>query len=286
MAGTSGILVRSLHAAFGAEVGGADPGADLPDEAFARVLEALRKHHLLLFRGVARANERLVGFARRFGNVVRFYESGTEPGFPEILRVSNIEEGGKPIGIAGSMEIPWHTDYANLPCPAKESFLEAVEVPGSGAPATSCVDMYAAWATLPAALRDAVRGREALHRPKAEYDLADATSASTQAQRNSIQTPHPVAVRHPDTGRVALFVSPIETTELVGVPDEESRGLFARIFEHVLRPENVYRHRWSPGDLLVFDTIGTMHHRDAFAASDRRYMKQLSTQCERRPLPA
>jgi len=282
----SPIVARTLHGSFGAEIRGADPGGELRAGAFERILEALRAHHLLLFRGGARANERLVGFAARFGDVVRFYAEGTEPGFPEILRVSNIEEGGQPIGIAGSMEIPWHTDYANLPCPAKESFLEAVEVPGSGVPVTSFVDMYAAWETLPAALRDSVRGREALHRPKAEYDLGDATSAATQAQRNSIQTAHPIAVRHPDTGRVALFVSPIETTEIVGASDEASREIFGRIFEHVLRPENVYRHRWSPGDLLVFDTIGTMHHREAFASSERRYMKQLSTQCARSPAAA
>ena len=286
MSASPAIDLRRLHEGFGAELLGVDPGGELPDAAFERIREALRAHHLLLFRGAARANERLVGLARRFGDVVSFYAEGTEPGFPEILRVSNVEERGRPIGIAGSMEIPWHSDYANLPRPAKESFLEAVEVPASGRPATSFVDMYAAWETLPEALRARLHGREALHRPKAEYDLADATSAATQAQRNSIQTPHPIAIRHPESGRAALFVSPIETTEIVGASDAESREVFGRVFEHVLRPENVYRHRWAPGDLLVFDTLGTMHHREAFAESERRFMKQLSTQCQAPPRAA
>jgi taurine dioxygenase len=280
------IDVRPLQGPLGAEVFGADPAQELAPEAFASIAAALHRHHLLLFRGVIRANERLVGFARRFGEVFRFYEEGTEPGFPEILRISNLEENGKPIGLTGTMELPWHSDYANQPRPAKESFLEAVEVPGNGAAATSFVDMYAAWETLPAALRGAIDGRLALHRPKADYDLDDSTSASTQAQRNAIQTAHPIAVRHPETDRIALYVSPVETTEIIGASDEESQEIFERIFEHVIRPENVYRHDWMPGDLIVFDAIGTMHHREAFSFGQRRFMKQLSTRCEQPPRPA
>lgn len=272
--------LRPFDGPLGAEVFGVEPTADLTPDAFASIEASLRRHKVLLFRGAIRTNERLTGFARRFGELFRFFEEGTEPGFPEILRVSNLEENGKPIGLTGTMELPWHTDYANQARPAKESFLEAVEVPGGGAAATSFIDMYAAWETLPASLRAAIDGKLALHRPKAEYDLADSTSATTQAQRNAIQTAHPIAVRHPETKRVALYVSPVETTEIVGASDAWSREIFEQIFDHVIRPENIYRHEWSPGDLMVFDAIGTMHHREAFAAGMRRFMKQLSTRCE------
>jgi alpha-ketoglutarate-dependent taurine dioxygenase len=280
------IMIEKLPGPLGAEVVGIDAKGDLPPELFARIVEALREHRLLLFRDVAPGNEALLRFARRFGEVVRFYEEGTEPGFPEILRVSNIEEAGRPIGVTANMEIPWHTDYGNHPRPAKESFLEAIEVPRSVAGATSFIDMYAAWEGLPADLRARLQGREALHRPKGEYDLDDATSAATQSQRNAIQTAHPVAVRHPDTGRAALYVSPVETTEIVGASEGESRELFERVWTHVIRPEHVYRHTWSPRELVVFDAIGTMHHREGFPASERRFMKQVSTRCDSAPRAA
>lgn len=280
------IVIEKLPGPLGAEVVGLDPKGDLPPELFARILEALRDHQLLLFRDVAPGNEALLHFARRFGEVVHFYEEGTEPGFPEILRVSNIEEAGRPIGVTANMEIPWHTDYANHPRPAKESFLEAIEVPRSAAGATSFIDMYAAWESLPDDLRARLHDRKALHRPKVEYDLDDATSTATQSQRNAIQTAHPVAVRHPDTGRAALYVSPVETTEIVGASDEESRAIFEQIWKHVIRPEQVYRHVWSSRELVVFDAIGTMHHREGFPASERRFMKQLSTQCDSAPCAA
>jgi len=279
------IAVESLPGPLGAEVVGVDPTTDLSPEVFEELIEALSRHRLLLFRDTAMDNESLVRFARRFGAVIRFYEEGTEPGFPEILRISNIEEDGKPIGLTANMEIPWHTDYANHPRPAKESFLQAIEVSASGAGTTAFIDMYSAWEGLPSDLRAALDGREALHRPKVEYDLEDATSAATQSQRNAIQTAHPIVVEHPDTGRAALYVSPIETTEIVGASDEESRALFERVFEHVIQPEHIYRHEWSRGELVVFDAIGTMHHREAFAPSERRFMKQLSTRCDRPPSP-
>lgn len=282
------IDVRPLMAPLGAELVGVDPCSTLSDGTFAAISAALHRHHVLLFRGttVPRPSARLVGFAQRFGEVFRFYEDGTEPGFPEILCISNLERDGKPIGITGTMELPWHTDYGNHPRPAKESFLEAVEVPGNDAAATSFVDMYDAWETLPGSLRKAVEGRLALHRVKSEYDLEDAVNRKSQAQRNAIETAHPIAVRHPDTGRVALYVSPVESTEIVGLPDDEARSILSAIFDHVLRPERIYRHAWTRGDLVVFDAIGTMHHREAFSASQRRLMKQLSTRCPTAPQAA
>jgi alpha-ketoglutarate-dependent taurine dioxygenase len=124
------------------------------------------------------------------------------------------------------------------------------------------------------------------HRPKVEYDLEDATSAANQGQRNTIQTAHPVAARHPDTGRAALDLSPVDTTEIVGASGEESREIFERVWTQVIRPEYVDRHVWSARELVVFDAIGTMHPRESFLASERRFMKQPSTRCDAPPSAA
>lgn len=285
---THRIDVRPLDAPLGAEIVGLEPCGTLSGDDFSAIRAALHRHHVLLFRREAgsRPSAQLVALARRFGEVFRFYQEGTEPGFPEILCISNLERDGEPIGITGTLELPWHTDYGNHPRPAKESFLEAVEVPGGNAAATSFVDMYDAWETLPAALRKSVEGRLALHRVKSGYDLDDATNRNSQTLRNALETAHPIAVRHPDTGRATLYVSPVESTEIVGLPDDEAQAILAEIFDHVLRPEKIYRHAWRRGDLVVFDAVGTMHHREAFAPSQRRFMKQLSTRCPSPPSAA
>ena len=48
---------------------------------------------------------------------------------------------------------------------------------------------------------------------------------------------------------------------------------------HATRSEGVYSHRRQTGDLIVFDTIGTMHSRPAFNVTRQRFLKQLSVHC-------
>ncbi len=155
--------IRPLEARFGAEVVGMDLAAELDAATFSAIVEALHAHRVLLFRGEPRRDEVLVAFARRFGPPVTLYEHGTTvPGFPEIVRVSNVEEDGKPIGLAGAQELPWHHDHSYLDCPAKESFLEAVAIP-SPSPQTSFLDMVAVLSSLPQSLRKRIAGLRALH---------------------------------------------------------------------------------------------------------------------------
>lgn len=39
----------------------------------------------------------------------------------------------------------------------------------------------------------------------------------------------------------------------------------------------VYRHDWTVGDLVLWDGIGTLHRRDSFDPSTRRYLRGLCT---------
>jgi len=297
--------LRRLEAPFGAEVLGVDPRHEIDSGTHAAIVAALHAHRLLIFRGEPRPDVALVAFARRFGPLVTLYEHETTvPGFREIVRVSNLEEDGRPIGLAGSQELPWHHDHSYLEHPAKESFLEAVEVPDGG-PATSFVDMAAGLRSLPTPLRKRLAGLRCVHhvdergyvgaeteqrdrfaarRVRSVYD--DSTNVLAQDRIAAQRATHPVAVRHPESGLAVLYVSPLATHEIVGLEEGESQALLGELFAHALRPEHIYTHSWSPGDLVVFDTISTLHRRDSFDPSARRFMKQLSTQCQDGLLPA
>ena len=69
----------------------------------------------------------------------------------------------------------------------------------------------------------------------------------------------PVVRTHPETGRLALFVSEHFTTRIVGVPEDESRALLAELFDLSTRVEHVYRHRWQPHDMVFWDNRSVMH---------------------------
>jgi taurine dioxygenase len=69
----------------------------------------------------------------------------------------------------------------------------------------------------------------------------------------------PVVRKHPFTGKPCLFVNEGYTTRITGVSEAESKELLDYLFQHVTRPEFIYRHQWREGDLLVWDNCATQH---------------------------
>ncbi len=73
-------------------------------------------------------------------------------------------------------------------------------------------------------------------------------------------------------GRPALFVNPHFTTGFDGMTEEESRPLLAVLYEVATRPENIYRHRWRVGDVLMWDNRCTNHKRTEWDNDLKRLM--------------
>lgn len=71
---------------------------------------------------------------------------------------------------------------------------------------------------------------------------------------------HPAIRIHPESGRRALFVNPYFTAHFAGMTREESAPLLEYLYDHASRHENIYRHHWRPGDVLMWDNRCTMHY--------------------------
>jgi taurine dioxygenase len=273
--------VRAFDAPLGAEVVGADPGVSLAEGTLHEIRRALAQYRLLLFRGEPRPNSALAAFARRFGELVSIFDDdATEPGHPEILQVSSQEIGGEQIGAIGAEALPWHSDHSYLARPAKESLLEAVEVSEDGPP-TCFVDLYRAWDELPEHLRRRVEGTRAVHGlgTGLEEIYAGDVNRGAQASIAPHRSAHPIAARHPETGRVGLYVNPLNVRSIEGLSEGEGVALLQELVAHATRPEGVYRHHWRKGDFVVFDNIGSMHSRPAFEVTHQRFLKQISVEC-------
>ena len=70
---------------------------------------------------------------------------------------------------------------------------------------------------------------------------------------------HPVVVRHPVTGRKALYVSPRFTIGIAELPDAEAQPLLDELFAHQLDHCFRYVHKWQDGDLVMWDNRCLMH---------------------------
>jgi taurine dioxygenase len=73
----------------------------------------------------------------------------------------------------------------------------------------------------------------------------------------------------PETGRRALYVNSFYTTQFEGMTVEESSGLLGWLCQHATEPNFTFRHRWSPGDVAVWDNRCVQHYAVADYAQER-----------------
>jgi taurine dioxygenase len=133
------------------------------------------------------------------------------------------------------------------------SLLLARRVPAFGGD-TMFANQHLAFEGLSPALRRVLEGLRAVHTGTAE--LAKAEKGLTPEEVTAV---HPVARRHPDTGRRALFVNADYTRHFEGMSAEESRPLLEFLFARACRPEYTWRHHWRVGDLLLWDNASVQH---------------------------
>jgi len=255
--------IQPLAGQVGAEIIGLDLSQPLSDRDFARIHRAHLDYHVVVFRDQRITPQQQIDFSRRFGVLqIHVLKQFLLAGHPEILIVSNIVENGQPIGLGDAGKY-WHSDLSYKTLPSLGSMLHAQELPSEGGD-TLFADMHKAWDNLPAALRSAVAGRQAVHSYTARYsegkNAANWRPTLTAEQLAQVVTvSHPIVRTHPENGRQALFVSEGFTTHIVDLPEDESRDLLAQLYAHSVKPENVYRHQWQPHDMVFWDNRSLIH---------------------------
>lgn len=286
------IKLRKLpDASFGAIVEGLEPSEPPTEEIVAEVRAALAEHVLLVVRGHRPPSDaELVRFAGGFGPL---FDGGELFGIAsptrEILRLtSERNELGVETGPSSATPLPWHTDYSYLPCAARETFLEAVQLPADGGGRTWFADVYDAWESLAETIHDRLDGLVGIHSIKGSgrhlnRDERRAARAGREVKNPDFTYPggrvparHPLAHRHPDTGRIALYVNSL-VAGIEGWDPDDADSLIEDLIVHATDEGRVYGHAWEVGDLVIFDDIGTIHRRDPSDRDQIRTMRQLST---------
>ena len=278
--------IRPLSPALGAEIVGLDIGRPLDDATVSALVQAWQDHIVLLFRKPGLSQEEQLRFAGCFGRVGerprppdQRPEDFTEL-HPAFMLISNIRENGKPIGSLPDGEMLFHHDTIFKPQPHLGTMLYAIEVPGSGGN-TRFNNLYKAFEALPERTRSRIAGRAAEH----VYDYE--TIARRGGTRRTAETvdrhSHPVCITHPRSGRTALYVDRLMTVAIDGLPDEESEAMLADMFDISERPEFVYEHVWTPGDLLLWDNYCSSHARTDFPPDQRRLLRRCQIESDAPP---
>jgi len=264
----TGFELVTSGAPLGAELRGVDAAHPLSAAAQSAVQEALDGHAVVVLRDQHLTPAQQIAFAARFAPLDHHVlHQFLLPGYPELLVVSNIVENGAPVGLADAGS-KWHTDMSYMREPTYLSMLYAIEVPhddrGEPLGSTRFVSTAHAYETLPAAMRQRIEGRRAVHSYMSRYTRRQAEGglrpALTEGQlRRTEDVDHPIVRTHPRTGRKSLYVNGAYCTSIVDMPQDEGATLLAALYAHITRAETEYRHRWQVGDLLMWDNVATQH---------------------------
>ena len=276
------ITIDPLSPSIGATITGLDFSRTIPESIFDEIYEALLQHLVIFIHGVEISPKKHLEFAQSFGAL-----DEPHPHYPHVKGFKNI------VLLENDSDTPpdtnsWHTDLTFKSVQPFASILIARHVPKTGGD-TMWSSCYAAYDRLSDGMKRDLEGLEAIH------DLGDfrnsfvtAKNGKTRVERlnESIQqfghNIRPLIGTHPVTHRRFLNFNEAFVTHIVGLTTNEANSLKTFLANHMNKPEDQVRWRWSAGDLAMWDNRVTMHYALADYLPEYRCMNRVTVVQDRR----
>jgi taurine dioxygenase len=281
MSSVNQLDLKPMSDVLGARVMGLDLRRPHGPNLAAAMRSALAQHHVLCVPAQEIDSDDQIRFAQMFGIAnAEFlgkpekaeYPSEDGPDRRGILFISNVREDGKAIGALPDGELHFHSDGAHRARPYRATTLYAIKIPSRGGE-TKFANLSLAWETLADDMKARVSGLKVHNVYDTRATKRDQTDASDDKLSNAV---HPLVRVHPDTGRKSLYLSRLMTRAIVGMSEEESDNLLNDLFRHIERSDFIYAHKWTPGDLLIWDNRSVNHARNDFPANELRHLRRVT----------
>jgi taurine dioxygenase len=229
------------------------PAACPPDPETVRA--ALGETGVVVIRDAGLSDAEFVAFLQALGPLTFTDGEAPHPEEPLLNVVSNVGRTTPPRSV-------FHTDTSYVDRPPAYTALKAERVPEAGGE-TVFANLYDAHDRLSGPLRERLRGAEVLHEVTG---VTPSDGAQTRAW-------HPLFRRHPISGRVALWLStPERCTDLRLPGGIRMPEIVRELYAHATDPAHEMRHRWRPGDVVIWDNRCTLHKGDHSAVSGDRVL--------------
>jgi taurine dioxygenase len=257
--------IRPLTPRLGAEVLGVTLAHGISDDLFAAIYRAFLRHQVLLFEPQDVPPATQVAFARRFGevqvHVMNQYHAG---GFPELYRLSNLDEHGRPTGKHPDKgTLAWHTDGSWSQVTGQATIIYGEVVPKVGGETHFC-DMYGAYERLSPEWKARLANLRAVHNLDFSRTRRHGEDPLTEAQkRERPPVDHPIVRTHPETGRKCVYLGD-HAEYIVGMPYDEGRAMIEEVNAMIIHPDLTYEHCWTADELLLWDNRCVLHKATAF----------------------
>ena len=266
------ITVTPLSDAIGAAITDVDLSEEVDAETVAAIKQAWLDNIIIVFPGQDITDDEQEIFCRNFGELelVRTTTS-IDKDHPSIMMITNVKDSGKPTALEDG-EMMFHYDQCYYEKPSMGSTLYAIEIPDEGGNTlfASCIKAYDA---LSDDWKQRIEGLRALN----YYDYArNPTMRPDDVNPDVPQWTHPVVRVHPETGKKAIYVNRLMSILIEGLSAEESDEILNFLFDHIEKPEFVYEHVWTVGDMMMWDNRCSVHARTYFSPKKRRMMRRVT----------
>ena len=269
---------RPLSPALGIEIRGVDLSQPMDEATFDAMRQLWYAHCVLCLPGQQLGDLDQVRFAERFGELamtLHEYEAGKI--HPALMYVTNEKKDGKFVGALPDGEMFFHSDMCYLERPSMATMLYAMVIPSQGGN-TLFANMYKAYEALSEEKKRRLDGLKAVN----TYDPGNSNYAAMRTRMNAAPSAtarsyaHPIVFTHPATGKKALYINRLMTESIVGMDREEGATLLESLFDHQEQPQFIYEHRWTPGDVVIWDNRCTLHARTNFSADQLRKLRRVT----------
>jgi alpha-ketoglutarate-dependent 2,4-dichlorophenoxyacetate dioxygenase len=195
---------------------------------------------------------------------------------PDVADISNLDAEGRVLARDDRRNLfnlgnqLWHTDSSFKQIPAKCSLLSARELPSSGGE-TEFADLRAAWDALPQSRKRTFDGlivEHSIFRSRTQIGFAD---FNDEIFKQLPPVPQVLVRHHPASCRTSFYLAS-HASHIIGWPVEEGRALIEELIAFSTQPQFVYRHRWTVGDLVIWDNRCTMHRGRPYDDTQRRVL--------------
>jgi len=222
----------------------------------------LAKHGVLIFRNQYLSDRQFVAFMTQLGPLTFTVGETPVSDEPDLNIVSNVGRTTRP-------KSSFHIDSSYFAKPPAYTALRAVTIPNQGGE-TLFTNQYWSYETLPPDVKRKLSGRTFRH-VVTGLDLSDHENAETAYD-------HPVFFLHPISQKKSIYMStPQRCVSVSGMNASASKQFIRTCYEHSIQKQNIYRHRWQAGDVVIWDNGCTLHRADhSNVAGDRVLHRAMS----------
>jgi alpha-ketoglutarate-dependent taurine dioxygenase len=183
------------------------------------------------------------------------------PDYPQMMTVGNTEVRDRDPKIRNGAAL-WHTDQSYEKIPASATMLYSIIAPKHGGETQFC-DMRGAYEALDENTRSRIDSLYVAHKYGAGKRRDDEPPVNPlindeQDQRVPV-TWHPLVMPHPVTGTRALYALGHGAHGIRGMAATQAEELLDELKEHCAQEQFIYKHKYEVGDVVIWDTLQTMH---------------------------